>query len=133
MIWFGTNQGLSGLKEKPSTTGNTQDNAFENFNKSTGYPIKEVNSASLLVDNKGIVWMGSGHNELIRFDYAAVNKNTAALVLKIQDVKVNNEPVCWNNLLSKQQGNKTDSLTVLLPVLLLFLLTLCLRELILMQ
>jgi len=113
MIWFGTNQGLSGLKEKPSTTGNRQDNAFENFNKSTGYPIREVNSASLLIDNKGIVWMGSGHNALIRFDYSAVSKNTEALNLKIQAVKVNNEPVCWNNLLRKQHGNKTDSLTIL--------------------
>lgn len=113
MIWFGTNQGLSGLKEKRSTTGNTQGNMFENFNKNTGYPIREVNSAALFVDNKGIVWMGSGHNELIRFDYSAVNRNTESLNLVIQDVKVNNEPVCWNNLLRKQQGNKTDSLTIL--------------------
>ncbi|MDQ6761781.1 MAG: histidine kinase, partial [Bacteroidota bacterium] len=36
-----------------------------------------------------------------------------ALNLKIQAVKVNNESVCWNNLLRKQQGNKTDSLTIL--------------------
>ncbi|MDQ6609267.1 MAG: histidine kinase, partial [Bacteroidota bacterium] len=111
MIWFGTNQGLSGFKEKGSTTGNTQDNRFENFNKNTGYPIK--GGSSLLVDNKGIVWVGIGHNELIRFDYSAVSKNTEVLNLKIGAVKVNNEPVCWNNLLRKQRGNKTDSLTIL--------------------
>jgi ligand-binding sensor domain-containing protein/signal transduction histidine kinase len=113
MIWFGTNQGLSGLKENSSTTGNPRQNVFENFTKNTGYPIKGVGAGALLVDNKGILWVGSGQNELIRFDYAAVNKNTVAFNLKIQTVKVNNEPVCWNNLLRKQQVNKTDSLTIL--------------------
>ena len=112
MIWFGTNNGLSGFKKKqlPSDYGH---NAFENFNKTTGYPIKEVNSGSLFVDDKGIVWAGSGHNELIRFDYSAVNKNKEVLNLKIQAVKINNEPVCWNNLVRKQRGYKTDSLVIL--------------------
>ncbi|MEJ7738002.1 MAG: two-component regulator propeller domain-containing protein [Chitinophagaceae bacterium] len=114
MLWFGTNMGLSGLKLKPSTNSNRQDNEFENFNKNTGYPIKDVSRSPFLVDNKGILWVGSGHQELIRFDYAAVNNNTEALVLKIQDVKVNNEPICWNTLLRMQQGNKAaDSLTLL--------------------
>ncbi len=114
MIWFGTNQGLSGLKEKPSITGR-QDNEFENFNKNTGYPIKEAAAGALLVDNKGIIWIGSGLNKLIRFDYAAVNKkNPEALNLKIQAVKVNNENICWNNILRMRQINKLiDSLTLL--------------------
>ncbi|MEJ7831020.1 MAG: two-component regulator propeller domain-containing protein, partial [Segetibacter sp.] len=114
MIWFGTNRGLSGLKQKGSTNSNKQEHEFENFNKNTGYPIKDVSTGALLVDNKGIVWAGSGEGKLIRFDYSAVNKNTDALNLKIQAVKLNNETICWNNLLRKQQGNKAlDSLTLL--------------------
>lgn len=113
MIWFGTNQGLSGLKLEGSMENNLKNYAFENFNKTTGYPIKEVNSASLFVDNKGIVWIGSGHSELIRFDYSTVTKNTEALNLKIQAVKINNQPVCWNNLLPKQRKNSGHSQTIL--------------------
>ena len=113
IIWFGTNQGLSALHQFAITDGSIQNNTFENFNKSTGYPIREVNSASLFVDSKGIIWTGSGHNELIRFDYSAVKKNREVLNLKIQGVKINNQPICWNHLLSKKQGSKTDSLTIL--------------------
>ncbi len=113
MIWFGTNMGLSGLRLKPSSNRNRQEEVFENFNKNTGYPIKDVSRSPCFVDNKGIIWVGSGHNELIRFDYSAVRKNTEALNLKIGAVKVNNEPICWNNLLPKQGGNKGDSLTML--------------------
>ena len=113
IIWFGTNQGLSALKQFPVTNGITQNNTFENFNKNTGYSIKEVNSGSLLVDDKGIIWTGSGHNELIRFDYSAVDKNKDILKLKIQGVKINNQPVCWSHLLSRKQHNEKDSLTIL--------------------
>ncbi|MEJ7740059.1 MAG: ATP-binding protein, partial [Chitinophagaceae bacterium] len=113
-IWFGTNRGLSGLKQKGSTNSNKQEHQFENFNKNTGYPIKDVSTGALFVDNKGIVWAGSGEGKLIRFDYSAVNKNTEALNLKIQGVKVNNETICWNNLIRRQQGNNAvDSLTLL--------------------
>jgi signal transduction histidine kinase/ligand-binding sensor domain-containing protein len=113
MIWFGTNQGLSGLKQMPPTSGNKPAFEFENFNKTTGYPIREVNSNALFVDNKGIIWVGSGHNELLRFDYTAINKNANPLNLIIQAVKINNEPVCWNNLLGQELENIPDSLTIL--------------------
>lgn len=116
MMWFATNQGLSGLEQKlSSNNSNTQNNEFEIFNKNTGYLIKDVSMGALLVDTKGILWAGSGHNELIRLDYSpASKKNTDALILEIQDVKVNNETICWNNLIRKHRGAKsTDSLTML--------------------
>lgn len=114
IIWFGTNLGLSALKQKQSTNSNRQDNEFEIFNKNTGYPIKEVAAGALFVDNKGILWAGSGHNALLRFDYSAVNQNVKALNLVIQNVKVNNENISWNNLLRRRHGyNTVDSLTIL--------------------
>ena len=67
-----------------------------------------------MVDNKGIIWAASGHKELIRFDYSKVNRTHEALVLAIQDVKVNNESICWNNLINKRKDNKYgDSLAIL--------------------
>lgn len=114
IIWFGTNMGLSGLNLKPSENSNRQDNMFETFNKNTGYPIKDISRSPCFIDNKGIIWFGSAHTELIRFDYEAVNKNTEPLILKIQGIKVNNETICWNNLLGRRQGDeKPDSLSML--------------------
>ncbi|MEO5996193.1 MAG: triple tyrosine motif-containing protein [Chitinophagaceae bacterium] len=122
IIWFGTTQGLSGLKEKPLNNNKRQDNEFENFTKNTGYPLKDVATGALFVDNKGIVWLGSGEGKLIRFDYAAINKkNTEALSLKIQSVKVNNENMCWHNLIGMQQSDKAvDSLTLLNEMIISF-------------
>ena len=114
IIWFGTNLGLSGLKQNASSNGNDQGDVFEIFNNSTGYPIKDLNANALCLDNKGILWAGCGDNKLIRFDYAALNKNTEPLSLEIQNVKVNNENICWNNLIRKPQTNKAaDSLAML--------------------
>ncbi|MBA4140571.1 MAG: hypothetical protein H0X70_08720, partial [Segetibacter sp.] len=115
IIWFGTTQGLSGLKEKPLNGSNRQDNEFENFTRNTGHPLKDVSTGALFVDDKGIVWVASGQGKLLRFNYSLINKkNTAALILKIQAVKVNNENICWNNLIRLQKSNKAaDSLTLL--------------------
>ncbi len=112
LIWFGTNHGLSVLKQNESKNGRAR---VENFNEKNGYPISEVNSGALLVDGNGIVWVGSGQNSLFRFDYSAVNKpNLKPLKLAIENIKVNNENVCWNNLLPKvKDGGTVDSLTLL--------------------
>ena len=114
IIWFGTNLGLSGLKQYSSSNGNSESNLFEIFNNNTGYPIKDLNNNALCIDNKGILWAGCGDNKLIRFDYTAINKSTRPLNLEIQNVKVNNENICWNNLRHKSQTNKAaDSLAML--------------------
>ncbi|HMH22825.1 MAG TPA: two-component regulator propeller domain-containing protein [Puia sp.] len=115
IIWFGTNQGLSGFKDKPSDHGHLSDNGFENFSKLTGYPIKDVSTGGMLADNNGIVWVGSGEGKLIRFDYGALDKRTTApLNLEIQAIKINNENICWNNLMPRRQGYEAaDSLTLL--------------------
>jgi ligand-binding sensor domain-containing protein/signal transduction histidine kinase len=114
IIWFGTNFGLSGLKEKSAINSDRQNNEFEIFNETTGYRIQEVNVRALVVDHNGIVWLGTGHRGLLRFDYTAINKNnTRPLNLRIQDVKINNENICWSNLPDMRRGNKVaDGLMV---------------------
>ena len=114
IIWFGTNFGLAGLKEKSATDSDRQNNEFEIFNETTGYPIQEVNARALIVDHNGIVWLGTGHRGLLRFDYTVINKNQRRpLNLRIQDVKINNENICWSNLGDMRRRNKAaDSLMV---------------------
>lgn len=126
MIWFATNFGLSGLKPKPSGSGSGgagnngggsgggQNYEFEIFNETTGYRIKETNSGAMLVDHRGIVWLGTAHTGLLRFDYAAVNRNnTRAPNPKIQAVRINNENICWSDLPALRKGNAAaDSLVV---------------------
>ena len=115
IIWVATTQGLSSIEENQIYKDNNQEIKFENFNKISGHPHKDLSTGALFVDNKGIVWAGSGEGKLIRFDYSAVNKkNIKPLTLKIQSVKVNYENICWNNLLRGREGYKAvDSLTML--------------------
>lgn len=111
MIWFGTNQGICGLKQSPLTKGFSP---AEIFNASTGYPIKNFNNNGLIVDNNGIIWAGCESSVYIRFDYDAINKNLRPLSLQIENIKLNGEKICWNNL--AQNTNKksiTDSLALI--------------------
>jgi ligand-binding sensor domain-containing protein/signal transduction histidine kinase len=113
MIWIGSNLGLSNFKSGLRNNVNT----IENFNKKTGYPINDLNSSALCVDNKGIVWAGCGDGKLIRFDYSEVKRNAGPLRLVIQGVKVNNQTVCWNNLTRKKERDpKRDSMNLLTEV-----------------
>jgi signal transduction histidine kinase/streptogramin lyase len=115
IIWIATTEGLSAIEENQINKDNKQENKFENFNNISGHPHKDLSTGALFVDNKGIVWTGSGEGKLIRFDYSAMNKkNLKPLTLKIQSVKVNNENICWNNLIPQRKGFKeADSLTIL--------------------
>lgn len=112
MIWFGTNQGLSGLKKSMPLDKNFP--AADIFNISTGYPIKNFNGNALLVDDKGIIWAGCETNSLIRFDYDAINKNMQPLSLQIENIKLNGKKICWNDLLqNEKRTTATDSLALI--------------------
>jgi ligand-binding sensor domain-containing protein/signal transduction histidine kinase len=114
ILWIGTNLGLTGLRQIPSGNGDSSNYSFEIFNKNTGYPIKDLNTNALLLDNKGILWAGCGDNKLISFNYDAVDKNSSPLVLQIQNLKVNNENVFWNNLVLKgKTGSRADSMALI--------------------
>jgi ligand-binding sensor domain-containing protein/two-component sensor histidine kinase len=84
---------------------------FEIYNSSTGYPVKDVNAGqnAMFVDSKGIIWIATGSDKtgLVRFDYAALNKNNFPPDVFIQGVRINNEDVYWSDLISTF---KTDSL-----------------------
>jgi ligand-binding sensor domain-containing protein/signal transduction histidine kinase len=109
IIWMGTNLGYSGLKPRSGL----EENTFEIFNKKTGYPIKDLNVNDICVDKNGILWGGTGDGYLIKFDYSAVKKNAVKLNLAIQNVKVNNEDICWYNLASYKNPDKhVDSLAL---------------------
>ena len=78
--------------------------SIEIYNSSTGYPVKDVNGGSangaMLIDSKGILWVGCGASQiaLVRIDYNAINRNTKPPAVIIQNLKVNNENICWYNL-----------------------------------
>jgi len=101
LIWFGTNLGLSVLPSDHFVNPASGTTEFKVFDNNSGYPIKDINYNSLFVDNKGIVWAGCGDNKLIRFNYDAINKNSQPLKIQILQIKVNNESLCWNDLLYK--------------------------------
>ena len=52
---------------------------------------------------------------LVRFDYAALNKNKMLPAVFIQSVKINNENICWYNLRPSPNGEgmgvRSDSTT----------------------
>jgi ligand-binding sensor domain-containing protein/serine phosphatase RsbU (regulator of sigma subunit) len=85
---------------------------FEIYNSETGYPVKDVNSGqnAMYKDSHGIIWIGTGADKtsLVRFDYAALNKNTHTPIVTIQSIKVNEEKICWYSL----KSNQNDSITV---------------------
>jgi len=114
IMWFGTNIGLLAIKEDP-VTHQLLKNGSEIFNKNTGYPINEIEIGALVVDRKGVLWAGSGHNKVIRFDYAAAGKRkSTAPVLQLLDIKINDAPVCWNHLLRAGHPlHPVDSLAVI--------------------
>jgi signal transduction histidine kinase/ligand-binding sensor domain-containing protein len=108
MMWLGTDLGISGLKQNSSGAGY----AFQNFSIKTGDYIKDI--YGLGFDNNGILWLGCSGNKLIRFDYEAVHKSAAPLEVEIQNIKVNNEYICWNSLRKGSLGHpSTDSLAQL--------------------
>ena len=67
---------------------------IEYYNQKSGYAIPDMNGKAMYVDSKGYIWGGTG-NDLIRFDYSAVRKNTKPLPVAIQGIKINNESPGW--------------------------------------
>ncbi|MBI4648955.1 MAG: hypothetical protein HY738_20790, partial [Bacteroidia bacterium] len=124
-IFIGTNFGITVLsKGFTFGKGETFTGKIEIYNSSTGYPVKDVNGGSgngaMLIDSKGILWAGTGAEKtaLVRMDYNAIHRNDKPPVVIIQNLKVNNENICWYNLIrpkSQTQSSKfqgTDSLSV---------------------
>jgi signal transduction histidine kinase/DNA-binding response OmpR family regulator len=77
---------------------------FEIYNPKTGYPVSDVNRGfnAIFPDSKGYLWIASGSEKsgLMRFDYSSLHKNQSPPQLNILSVKVDNELMSWNNLLT---------------------------------
>ncbi len=74
---------------------------FEIYSYKTGYFGKPVGIMG--VSHDGTIWAGTGGFEgdkLISFNFRGVHKNPTPPTVFIQDIKINNEPVCWYNLIA---------------------------------
>jgi ligand-binding sensor domain-containing protein/serine phosphatase RsbU (regulator of sigma subunit) len=70
------------------------------YNQFTGYPVRNINSGAILIDQKGKLWMGNGSKGAVLVDVDAVNKNKDKPNVIINRVNLNGEAVCYYNLLS---------------------------------
>ncbi len=136
VVWIGTNMGISGLffsdKNENSTPAGLllPDNEsirkeyiaqWEIFNNKTGFAVKDVNTNAMcyskiglpksLKNTKGLIWAGCGDDKVICFNPIYINKNFDKPVLFIQDVRINDEKICWHTLHSFFNPNY-DSITV---------------------
>jgi ligand-binding sensor domain-containing protein/serine phosphatase RsbU (regulator of sigma subunit) len=75
---------------------------FEIYNSTKGYPIKDVNYGQdgIFKDSKGMLWIGTGSDKtgLVRFDYKEVNRSEIPPAVFIQNIKIDNENICWYDL-----------------------------------
>ncbi|HVX25713.1 MAG TPA: two-component regulator propeller domain-containing protein [Parafilimonas sp.] len=121
-IWIGTPKGISlfknfdkvnksMLQEDFLNASNNYSNAylithyflphFENYNDQTGYPFREIYFLTATHDD--LIW-GAGSDKIISFNYSKIHKNFNPQKVLIQDVKINDEYICWSDL---AQSNKT--------------------------
>jgi ligand-binding sensor domain-containing protein len=85
---------------------------FKTYNSAKGYPVKDVNVGcnAMYLDSKGIIWAATGSDKtaLVRIDLSAVLKNDKPPTVILQNLKVNNENICWYNL-KNVRSKKSDS------------------------
>jgi signal transduction histidine kinase/ligand-binding sensor domain-containing protein len=99
--WLQTGSGLTRL----SITANHPDSVFFlNFDKRSGFPVSPGFS---FVDKDGKIWLTGGGDKLTSFDYPGLKKQMGPFSLHIKNISINNEKICWSNLLP---ASKMDSM-----------------------
>lgn len=92
---------------------------FRIYNSTTGYPVKDVNvgSMAMYLDSKGILWAGTGSHKtaLVRIDLNATRKSDKSPTVILQNLKVNNENICWFGLKTfrSTKSNSQDSMAII--------------------
>jgi ligand-binding sensor domain-containing protein/class 3 adenylate cyclase len=97
----GSNLGITFFNPAPEPSDNfTSLSGIEIYNTATGYPVKDVNTGSMYIDSKGIIWAGTGSEKtaLVRFDPSALHTDNISPTLVIQSIKVNEKNICWYDL-----------------------------------
>ena len=105
-IVIGTNLGFTIFKAVGTSEKSFTNTGIEYYNQKTGYPLKDINSIAMYVDSKGIVWAGAGSDGLIRFDYSEIHKEKESMPVVIQDIKINNENIPWNDIKANPKNTK---------------------------
>ena len=127
VLWLGTYQGFCSLKFKTPahgqepgeikgaglfTVNNEQLDTYEPvcdvYNEKTGYPIKDMIDAAILIKQKpfpkgddketGIIWAPCGDVKVIRFDAKALVKRMEPPDVFIRSVKINEQALNWYGL-----------------------------------
>ncbi len=113
-LYIGTNLGIGELIHQNLNDGIGKKWAVGKiFNSLTGYPVKDVNAGpgAMFKDGKGVFWIGTGSDRtgLVRFDPGAIiNENLTPPEIVLESIKINNENICWNDLITKRDGKHAD-------------------------
>jgi len=121
LLWVGTNKGFTLLKgftqdTKQEPKSGQRENSisleakpnFEIYSYENGYPIKGISYHATCITRDNMIWAGTEVG-LLRFDYNSIHKNTNPPNAFIQSVKIDNEPICWHDLLKNKEN--VDSLS----------------------
>jgi ligand-binding sensor domain-containing protein len=117
-LYIGTNHGICEFLPADSSSGIAERwTAGMIFNSSTGYPVKDVNGGehAMYLDSSGIIWIGTGSDKtgLVRFEpKSLVTSHQKFPVIVLQQVRINNESICWNDLNEKQRRKNLGSNTL---------------------
>ena len=113
-LYIGTNFGMCELiPGNPVNDVEQKWRVGKTYNTRNGYPVKDVNAGlrAMFKDRKGIFWIGTGSDKtgLVRFDPNAVlNNYSMPPSVVINNVKINNENVCWRDLQPEMANEKKD-------------------------
>lgn len=123
-IFIGTSKGISVIPSRLSQKPFNQIKSdIETFNKTEGYPLKDVSYKTLFCDRNDIVWAGteSDKSAVIRFDYSKVKKEKKSTQTYIQQIRINDENINWHRLENEGVAkDKRDSSVFLLHDFLAF-------------
>nr|MDQ6901935.1 ATP-binding protein [Bacteroidota bacterium] len=114
-LYIGTNLGFCELVSSTATKDHNKKWVVGKiFNSQTGYPVKDVNAGlgAMFKDRKGIIWIGTGSDKtgIVRFDpKALIDYTHVAPTIVIEDIKINNETICWSDLDPQVINEKLDS------------------------